>query len=322
MKKILVIIFILQSLVIYAQTPNLKLASDIWPPFTDIKTEEALAFDLVQHALERIDIESEFLITDFNSVMSGIKDGTYQGSSAFWKNEEREKFLIYSDAYLENQLILLGRKGSNVNISSITELAGQKIGLVKGYAYSDSLSMVEDLQITYSESDQANLEHLLSNDIDFILVDAILIQYMLKFQINDVSALLEFGTKPLIIRSLHVALNKTVPNAEDIIQKLNKEFKSMLADGSYNEILHLDWILADIDDDGVMELVFTGDKVGTNEPTYAYNVHPGTTENSEKAYYLNGVKYESWDAVPAEYKQVPVKVTGVPANSVGISINF
>lgn len=323
MKIILLILGLFSALVVCAQNPKLKLASDVWPPFTDVKSEETLAFDLVQEAFGRINIESEFVITDFKEVLAGIENEIFQGSSALWKNEEREKTLVYSDAYLHNQLILLGRKGSHVNIKSIAELEGKKIGLVKGYAYDDSLSMVPQLKITYSKSDQENLEHLISEEVDFILVDAILIQYLLNYQINDVSRLLDFAQEPLIVRSLHVALSKTLPNAEEIIENLNNEFKGMISDGSYNKILHLDWIRADVDGDGDLELIFTGEKAGIDEPAYTYNVHSGTTENTEKVYYINGVRYESWDDVPDEYKvKIPSNLTNVPVNSVGISISF
>lgn len=322
MKNFLVIFILFFSAMIYAQTPTIKLVSDVWPPFTDVEGEEALAFNLVQEAFDRIDTEVELLITDFKSVESGIKEGTYQGSSAFWMKEERYETMYYSDAYLHNQLILLGRKGTNVDIKRFSELSGQKIGLVKGYSYGDSLSMVEDLQITYGKNDQENLENLLSNKVDLILVDAILIEYMLNYQINDVSQLLEFAKTPIITRSLHVALNKTVPDSENIIAKLNKEFKTMISDGTYNKILHFDWIHADVDGDGVLDLVFTGDRVGTSQPSSGYAVHSLAQNNDQKTVYLNGEKYDNWEDVPSEYKVEMPKTEFVPTGNFGVILKF
>ena len=40
--------------------------------------------------------------------------------------------VLFSKPYLENQLILVGNKGSNPNVSSFSELKGKRIGVVKG----------------------------------------------------------------------------------------------------------------------------------------------------------------------------------------------
>ena len=45
------------------------------------------------------------------------------------------------------------------------------------------------------------------------------------------------------------------PAQADEIEKFNAEIKKMQADGTYNIILRLDWIRADVDGDGRTELV-------------------------------------------------------------------
>ncbi len=65
--------------------------------------------------------------------MEGIYNGSYYRSPALWKSEEREQELLFSDPYLENQLIIVGRKGANVVFTSISELEQKRIGLVRDY---------------------------------------------------------------------------------------------------------------------------------------------------------------------------------------------
>lgn len=323
MKKNLFILLLITAVISNAQNSELKLASDVWPPFTDKKEKDALAFELVEEAFNRINIHTNFVVTDFKNVLTGIETEKFQGSSALWKTKEREELLLFSDAYLNNQLKLIGRSGSHVDLSSLKELSGKKIGLVKGYAYGNGLFEIPNLEIKYGKSAQENLENLISKNVDYILVDAILLQYMLNYQINDVSRLLEISKKPLINRSLHVALGKSVPNAKEIIERLNKEFKTMISDGSYNKILHMDWIRADVDGDGDLELIFTGDQLGTTEPTIAYNLQTEAHINDETAYYVNGVRYESWEDVPGKYKvELPEKIQYIPIDNFGVILNF
>ena len=143
----LLMVFIVVNSV--AQSETLKLSFDVWPPFTNVQGEKSIATDIVETALNRVNIASSCLVGDFETVMEGIYNGSYDGSPALWKSEKREKELLFSDPYLENQLILVGRKGANVAFTSISELEQKRIGLVREYAYGDSLTEIVDLQIVY-----------------------------------------------------------------------------------------------------------------------------------------------------------------------------
>jgi ABC-type amino acid transport substrate-binding protein len=261
-----------------AQEESLKLASDIWPPFTNVEGEKRIANDIVSKALANIDITNSLEIVDFSSVMTGIYDGTYAGSGALWYSDERAKELLFSKPYLYNQLILVGRKGSDVSATNFKELGSAKIAVVENYAYGDLL--LENTQITFfqGKSDQKNLEQLLSKKVDYILVDALLIQYLLKYQTNDVSHFLEIGSTPLSTKALHFALHKKVANAAEIIQQFNAEIDTMMADGTYHQILELNWMKIDMDGDGSLELVLIGDAAGLDAPGTAYSIDPNAAD--------------------------------------------
>ena len=235
---------------------------DVWAPFTNIDEEKSIATDLVSLALDRIDVNSINKIVDFKEVVSNIETQKFDGSAALWIDDEREKTMLFSEPYLQNQLVLIGLKGANVAITSIKELTDKKIGIIKGYSYDDSLMTANNLELVFSENDQENLEKLLNEDIDYMLVDDLLIQYMLKYQVNDVNNYLSIASTPFETKSLHFALNKKTPNAKEIMSQFNAEIKAMVKDGSYNEVLGLNWIEADVNNDGIPELVLIGDSAG------------------------------------------------------------
>jgi len=288
--------------IVTAQVESLKLSSDVWPPFTDVENEKSIALDIVEEALESLNITSNFEIIDFGSVMDGIKSGEADGSAALWKDESREKFMAFSDPYLQNQLILVGRKGSNVAVSSIAELENKRIGVVENYAYGEELKEGKNNEIVTGTSDQQNLERLISEEIDYFLVDALLIQYMLKYQLNDVREFLEIGETPLIVKTLHLAIRKDIPGTDQILAKFNEAIVTMMADGSYNEILELNWVQADVDGDGEVELVLAGSEAGTAAPDNSYNILYSEQSKNAGAYYVDGTKYKSWNDVPDSYK--------------------
>ena len=317
MHRILFISLLFLSTTILAQTTSLKLASDVWPPFTNIETEKSIAIDIVQSALTRLNIESDMQIIDFGNVMLGIRTDKYDGSAALWLDEEREKWLLFSNAYLENQLILVGRKGSNVNVSSFSSLQNKSIGVVEDYAYGDSVMKKEGIQIVHGKSDQQNVERLMSKKVDYILVDALLLQYLFKYQMNDVSEFLEIGTSPLLTKSLHFAIRKEIPGATEIISMFNSEIDTMILDGTYHDILELNWIKADVDGDGEMEMILKGNRAGVDAPDHTYDVIYSEGSSSANRYYINGQVYKSWDEVPKESKIEFPKIEAQPVPGYG-----
>jgi len=112
----------LVSLNLLAQRDTVKLGSDIWPPFTNEGKQGNHAADLVKVALLRAGVEMNFEILDWDGLLESIKKGDLDGSPAMWRSPEREEFLHYSMPYLHNQLILVGPKGSDVDIMSLPEL--------------------------------------------------------------------------------------------------------------------------------------------------------------------------------------------------------
>jgi polar amino acid transport system substrate-binding protein len=329
MKKLILLFLILISLNSFTQTTELKLASDIWPPFTNIEGEKSFALDLVREALSRININTLIEILDFDVVISEIDAGTFDGSAALWLSAERKKKYLFSSPYLQNQIILVGKKGSDVNASSIAELTGKRIGIVKDYAYGEEITSSKSIIIVKGKSDQQNLERLLSDKIDYMLVDALLIQYMLKFQLNDVTEFLEIADNALVIKSLHFALRKDTPEGKSIISRFDEEIKKMISDGTYNDILELNWIRADVDGDGKFELVLDGTQAGTEAPQNIYEVFINQTDAEQaevNRYYIDGKLYNSWEEIPVQYKQKELKGgaydPNLAPNDYGLKLKF
>ena len=306
MKKLMLIIFVFWSIIGFSQTKGLKLISDIWPPFTNVESEDSFAIDLVREALKRIDIKSAQEFSNFDDLISTLNSGKYDGSAALWYNEDREKRYVYSKPYLQNQLVLVGHKGVDVSAESFSDLSGKRIGVIENYAYGEELYENKELEIVAGKNNQDNLEKLLTDKIDFMLVDELLIQYMLKYQVNDVRAYLEIGNKPLLVKSLHFVLRKEITDSDEIISKFNEEIQHMIMDGTYHKILKLNWISADINGDGKMELVLRGNQAGLKAPKSSYGVSTETVSimqiKSPENYYINGVMYHGWENVPTQFK--------------------
>jgi polar amino acid transport system substrate-binding protein len=318
--KILSFLFLFCSFAtVSAQNQQITLASDIWPPFTDQAGKQSIALELVQEALKKGNIDTKIEITEFKTLLEGIKSGVYDGSAALWSSEARKSDFKFSLPYFQNRLVLVGRKGMDVGARSLAELEGKNIAVVDDYAYELPKSVADKITFTYAKSTQEVLELLLNGQADYMLMDALILQYLLTYQQADVQTHLAVGTTPLINRTLHLVLRSDLENVDAIIDMFNQQIGKMVADGSYNEILQLNWIQADVDGDGKTEMVLNGDRAGKQAPSDIYNLALQNTESvmlaDNSRYYIEGKVYDSWNQVPDNYK---VDHGGNMGNDIGL----
>jgi hypothetical protein len=96
-----------------------------------------------------------------------------------------------------------------------------------------------------------------------------------------------------------------MPKAEAIVKEFNAQLRAMIADRTYHRLLQVDWILADVDGDGLTEYVPSSDRVGTAEPAHAYTVSTEAAakpQGSDRRFLIGGTVYDSWKMVPGQFK--------------------
>ena len=289
-----------------SQDRQLKLVTTAWSPFTNAPGQPRFALDLVDVALKRMGITAKTVIVDEARLTLSLMGGEFDGSAALWKDTERESVLIYSQPYLENRLILVGRHGSDVSAASLADLAGKRIALVAGYAYGEAVEITDGPIIVGSNSEENSVAKLLKGEVDYTLMDDLVIQYLVSNHAEVARTRLAFGSTPLLIRSLHLAVRRSLPDAESIISRFNAAILGMIADRSYHRLLHLDWIRADVDGDGLREYVPHVDKTGPRAPERSYDLFasggPAAKPGTTRRYYFGGKIYEGWSKVPDQFK--------------------
>ena len=289
-----------------AQDRRLQFVSTAWSPFTNAPGQPRFALDLVEEALERMGIMFETVIVDEARLTPSLLSGEFDGSAALWRDTERERALVYSQPYLENRLILVGRQGSDVSATKLADLGGKRIALVAGYAYGEAVETTDGPIFVGSNSEEESVAKLLSGEVDYTLMDDLVIQYLITNHGEEARTRLAFGSKPLLIRSLHLAVRRSLPDAESIISQFNVELRGMIFDRSYHRLLQLDWIRADIDGDGLREYVPHDDQTGPHAPERSYLLlttgSPTLESPTTRRFYFGGNVYEGWSTVPERYK--------------------
>jgi polar amino acid transport system substrate-binding protein len=290
----------------------LQFVSTPWPPFTNEPGQPRFALDLVEEAFKRIGLTATTTIVEPSRFPTALLSNMYDGSAAAWKDAERERLLVFSQPYLENRLILIGRRGEDVSATGLGALKGKRVALVEGYAYGDAIVTSGVIPVR-SSSEQDGLSQLLAGKADYVLMDEVVVQYILEHYPNEARTKLSVGTTPLIKRQLYLAVRRSRPDAASIVERFNAQLRGMIADRTYHRLLHVSWILADVDGDGVTEFVPKSDVSGKEPPKQAYSLFSteGLATTSAKTgprFYVGGNIYTDWEAVPNRYKYPPPNV--------------
>jgi ABC-type amino acid transport substrate-binding protein len=313
------------ALIPTAQTSALRLVSTAWPPFTNAPGQPRFALDLVETALGRIGLGSATTIVEAARFTPSLLSGTFDGSAAAWKDAERESALVFSRAYLENRLILVGRRDADVSAKQLADLDGKRIAIVAGYAYGEAIEKAGAVFVR-SQSEEDSIALLLANKADYVLMDEIVVQYILDHHPEEARTRLTVGSTPLLIRPLYFAVRRSRPDADSIVKRFNEQLQGMIADRTYHRLLHVSWIRADMDGDGVTEVVPESDRLGTAAPQRAYLLFsdtqgPPSPAEKPSRFYLGGNIYTDWASVPNRYK-VEDPQRPDPARSTGTIFRF
>ena len=285
---------------------TLRLASTPWSPFTNAPGQPRFALDLVEAALQRIGVKAETTIVPDGTLTPALLEGRFDGSAAMWRDAERERSLIYSKPYLENRMLLVGVRGTDVSATSFAALAGKRIALVDGFAYGEMPTGAGAPRVVRARSVEESLQKVLAGETDYALLEELVVQYLASHHDDEVKARLALGAKPLVIRPLHFALRRDLPGAQAIIDRFNAELPKMITDRSYHRLLQVAWIEADVDGDGRPESVPATDQAGQAPPTRDYSIlaqaQAAAVPEPPRRFFIGGQVYSGWGAVPDRYK--------------------
>jgi ABC-type amino acid transport substrate-binding protein len=286
-------------------TTSLRLVSTAWPPFTSESGQPRFALDLVEAACARIGVKSTTVIVATPAFTSSLLSGPFDGSAAAWKDPEREQALLFSQPYLENRLILVGRRGDYVTATTMGALSGKRIAIVEGYSYGEAIAVAGPTFVR-TQREEESLSQLLAGAVDYTLMDELVVRYLTSNYPKESQARLQIGTIPLITRPLHLAVRRALPDAQAIITRFNAQILTMMVDRTYHRLLHLDWIHGDVDGDGIAEYVPRSDHVGGAPPQKAYAISSSLASSKPNdgkvKFYVGGNMYSDWATIPRQYK--------------------
>ncbi|MGH8491942.1 MAG: substrate-binding periplasmic protein [Moraxellaceae bacterium] len=233
MRVLLTFFLILPSLVL-AQT--LTLAVDPWPPFTD-KNGKGVATEVVRAALKRGGTTLKTVDVPWDKAWEGSVAGRYDGVLAVWFDADRARALQFSEPYMLNRLVMVVRNKDVDVIKSLSDLAGRKVGVVKGYSYHPEFDAAENFPRVESASLSGSMVKLAAGKVEVVVDSEVAIEYWMRRNPKSAKQV-KILPDALGERALYIALNRSSPETDKTMAHFNAALKEMQADGSLRKLLH------------------------------------------------------------------------------------
>lgn len=241
-----------------ASAETLQLGNEPWPPFIVEGDEAGTAEAIVCEALQRGGHSCDVRYAPWPETLAAAQAGELDGIAAAWYTIERGRSLKFSQSYLTNRLIPVTRSGQGA-VTSLADLAGQRVALEVAVAYGDALLAARDsfTVVDVRGADEA-LAALRDGTADVAIVDELYVRDALKGSDPAAADALVPGDVALAFRELHFAVSRQRGDAGQIIADFNQAYQAMLRDGTVNRILDLEWLATDLESDGVMDFIHRG----------------------------------------------------------------
>lgn len=304
MKKIILILVAISLFPMAHAREPLLLRNDAWPPFIIAGKNQGTAERLVCEALQRSGWSCSVEVEDWESVLNQARIGAIDGVAAAWRTPDRETYMLFSEPYLTNRIVPVVNREKPLEIESLADLAGLRVALVGDYAYGDEIAAAtSQFKVINVKNSNRGLKEVVKGNADVALVDELVARNELyKSEMSQLTAL----DNVLAFRSLHLAISRKNPLAAVIIDDFHRSYKLMLADGSVNKILNVDWLATDFGQTGNLNVVLRpgislddlsnssgGGSVYALEDSEYQLIRNKSLDNSRVSYQVEGKSYSS-----------------------------
>lgn len=208
---------------------TLHAAQTAWPPFImDSPIGKGIAHDMVVNALTSSGYTVQFTQKPWARILKETIKGKNDVIIAIWKTEEREKTFLFTQPYMYNQMAVVSLRKSNFKFKSLESFKDKRIALINGYAYAGSLLEYDQMEPVISIDLPNSIRLVLTERADALVTDEVVGEWTITEMGIDRGQLV-FSDVYLDSTPLYAAVRKSHPQAEQIVEILNKYFDQQAA---------------------------------------------------------------------------------------------
>lgn len=215
-------------------------ACDPWPPFVDpSEPKGGLSLEIIRAAYATRGYTVTMTYLPWARAEDGVKNGKIDILPPTWMTTRRKKDFLFSDPYAVNRITFVKRADDPFEFKGLSSLAGKKIGIVRGYGYTDGFLNAKTFVREEANDFIVNVKKLThaSKRIDLTLEDEIVARVKMANYDPEYLRKTRFTRDALSENALYVASGLANPRHKEMIQAFNKGLATIRTDGTYKNIL-------------------------------------------------------------------------------------
>lgn len=241
MKKLTMIVILLLSFstLTMAGGKDLTLVTLDWQPYSGQHLKgQGFTLEIVSAAFKKAGYNVKFVFNnDWDDAYKKLDKGVYDGMCPEYYTKSKESTLLFSNYFCDSLLTLAMNKNVKLKYTGANDLAPYRLGIVKGYFNTPEIDAATNIKKIVADTDEINLNNLISNKVDVIAIDRLVAQYFFNTKYQKSMHLIDFIEKPLTIHPLFVLFPKANKESEQRMKDFNRGLDEIKKDGTYKALL-------------------------------------------------------------------------------------
>ena len=221
---------------------EMTMATSDWPPYEYVQDGKNVGFatEVLEEVLTKLGYTLKIEIMPWKRATEMAKAGEMDAVYSASENAERAEFLYFPKTALHpSEYVFFIRKADagKLKFDSLDDIKDHKVGVTRGYAYSDELLKKLD-ELKNSEeanSDDLNFEKLVGGRIEYFPAELLNGLFLIKkMGIQDQVTFLE---KRIKVKDYFIAFSKKSPKiSPEFVEKFANELKAFKETDKYKAI--------------------------------------------------------------------------------------
>ncbi len=219
-------------------TGGLVIATLDWPPYVErYLPHGGYAVQVIRAALASAGLAARFEFMPWSRAVAQMQVGRVAAIAPEYRTAEREADCDFSAPFPGGPLVLLAIAGNARRWGDLRDLAGLRIGVVRGYVHTDAFDAATFLRKEPANDELANLRKLMAGRIDAMAADRNTVQFLLRRELAGHPVDVAEFQPPLGERDLHVCFSRARPDHAALRAAFDKGLAAVWAAGLV-EALH------------------------------------------------------------------------------------
>ncbi len=239
MKKLLLLTVVLIALSTSAfGQQTIQLGTSEWAPYfgSKMKNQGPIA-EITKTAFEAAGYKIQIQFMDWNRAVGLAKQGKTDGILGCYNTEERAQEFQISDTIGETTLVFFSNSNADINYSSLNDLAGYKIGIVRGNAITPEFDSADFLKKDIANQTENNIKKLLAGRIDLFVESKFVGIDIINSKFSPDKEKIKVLSPPLKINTLHIGITRKNPDHQKINEALDTAIQELRGNGTMEKIL-------------------------------------------------------------------------------------